>query len=290
MISTASPRRISGLSEIALPFRAILSDVWGVVHNGLGPFHDAVEALTNYRQSGGIVLLISNAPRPDWSVEEQLDAIGVDRACYDGLITSGDVARAKLSERPGTRLYHLGPDRDLLIYQGLNVELCDLDSAEIVSCIGLVDDESETAGDYDPLLAEMARRHLGMICANPDLVVERGDRLLPCAGALAARYQTLGGEVTIIGKPHPPIYEQALAAIGELAGEQISADQVLAVGDGAGTDITGANRAGITALFIASGIHAGEYEVGVAGEFDAVARLLRSHAAEASSFMSRLSW
>ncbi len=146
MTSAPLPRRLAGLSEIASSFPVALCDVWGVVHNGVAPLRPSIAALIAFRRQGGIVMLISNAPRPAWSVWEQLDRIGVDRACGDRMITSGDVTRSTLGERPGARIFHLGPERDLPIYQGLTVELCDLDSADLVSCTGPFDEQNENSG------------------------------------------------------------------------------------------------------------------------------------------------
>jgi HAD superfamily hydrolase (TIGR01459 family) len=291
MTSMPLPRRVAGLSELADAFPVVLCDVWGVVHDGLAPLQSGIDALIAYRRGGGIVMLISNAPRPAWSVWEQMDKIGVDRACADGLITSGDVTRATLGEHEGARIFHLGPERDFPIYQGLAIELCDLDSATLVSCTGLFDDQTETPEDYDAMFEEMARRHLPMICANPDIVVESGDRLVPCAGAMAARYAELGGAAVIIGKPHPPIYAEARKEIDALAGKTIAPEQVLAIGDGASTDMVGANRVGFETMFIASGIHAAEFGAGSDdGEAERVGAFLMRSGTRASYFMPRLSW
>jgi HAD superfamily hydrolase (TIGR01459 family) len=286
---SASPQRLAGLSDIASSFRAVLCDVWGVVHDGLMPIAPAVGALTAFRRSGGVVILITNAPRPRWSVIEQLQEIGVAMDCFDDVISSGDVARAVLGEHDGARIFHLGPARDHPIYDGLPITLSDLATADLVSCTGLFDDETETAEDYDPMLTEMAARTLSMICSNPDLVVERGNRLVPCAGALAARYRQLGGDAVVVGKPYAPIYQQALARIAALAGEPIEPGNVLAIGDGAATDVVGANQAGLPCLFVSSGINA----IGPKRESpngDGVAALLEQHGAEAAYHMARLSW
>ncbi len=127
MTNAAPPRRLAGLSEIASSFPAVLCDVWGVVHDGVAPLQSGIDALIAFRRQGGVAMLISNAPRPAWAVWEQMDRIGVDRACAAGLITSGDVTRAALSEKAGARVFHLGPDRDLPIYRDLAIELSDLD-------------------------------------------------------------------------------------------------------------------------------------------------------------------
>lgn len=291
MTNAAPPRPLAGLSEVAARFPAVLCDVWGVVHDGVAPLQPSVDALVAFRRRGGVAMLISNAPRPAWAVWEQLDRIGVDRACADGLITSGDVTRSVLSEKAGARIFHLGPDRDLPIYQDLAVELCDLDSATLVSCTGPFDEQTETPEDYDDMFAEMARRKLTMICANPDIVVENGDRLVPCAGAMAARYETFGGDTAIIGKPHKPIYDEALREIDRLAGRPVARSEILAIGDGAGTDMLGANRAELATLFIASGIHAADFGGGcdeAAGE--RIGAFLARTGTRADMFMPRLAW
>lgn len=286
-IAATAPKAIFGLHQIAPAYRAVLCDIWGVVHNGEVAFTPAVEALSRFRSSGGVAVLITNAPRPAFLVRQQLDRIGVDRDGYDAVVTSGDVTASLLAAHAGRRVHHLGPDRDLPLYQGLAIRLCDLDSSEIVSCTGLVDDERETPEDYDGTLRDMIARDLPMVCANPDLVVERGDRLIHCAGALAERYRRLGGRVTIVGKPYPPIYDSAMERIAAAAGARLPAAAVLAIGDGVSTDMLGANQAGMDALFVTSGIHAREYEPGDPAD---VAAFLERCGAFAKATLPRLSW
>lgn len=285
-VAIAPPRAISGLSEIADRYRVLLCDVWGVLHNGLAPFPDAVSALRSFRAAGGIVVLITNAPRPTWSVVEQLDGIGVDRAAYDGIITSGDVAAQLLTGRGRSRVHHLGPDRDLSLYQGLGVDLCDIESADVVSCTGLVDDDVEVVADYEERLSAMAARRLPMLCSNPDIVVDRGGKLVLCAGALAVRYREIGGEVTLIGKPYPAIYAAAMDRIAAVAGAVVPHSAVLAIGDGAATDIRGANQAGLDSLFIAAGIHAAEFPAADSAR----PSFFLQHEAHPVAIMSRLAW
>lgn len=284
------PRELVGLGEIASGYRVLLCDVWGVLHNGIAAHPAAVDALMRFRNGGGTVLLISNAPRPGEAVDDQLIRFGVDLRCRNGIITSGDAAKAFLAERPGAKVYHLGPDWDHFIYKGLDLELTGLDDAELVSCVGLVDDANETVADYEDRLQTMADLSLPMLCANPDLVVERGDQLVPCAGALAARYQELGGEAVIVGKPHRPIYERALAEIQRLAGSDIEKRDILAIGDGVGTDMVGATGFGLDAFFIASGIHAGDTSDHPASAAQAVGELLGASGARAIGFVPMLSW
>jgi HAD superfamily hydrolase (TIGR01459 family) len=248
------PRPVAELTDIAAGFPALLCDIWGVIHNGVAPFTPAVAALSAHREAGGVVVLITNAPRPSGSVAEQLDEIGIDRGAYDDIVSSGDVAREVLTGHRGKRIFHLGPNRDLSLYEDLPIELAPLSEAELVSCTGLFDDEAETASDYDDMFATMLGRGLEMLCANPDLAVERGDRIIPCAGALASRFRALGGTADVVGKPLAPIYDLALPLIGKQAGATIEPRQILAIGDGAATDIVGAQRAGLASLFIASGM------------------------------------
>jgi HAD superfamily hydrolase (TIGR01459 family) len=248
---TAAPELLTGLSAIAADYDAVLCDVWGVLHNGIRAHVAACDALRTFRESRGRVILLSNAPRPASDIENQFPKFGVPFDCYDTIVTSGGAARADLARRAAQHrlaLFHLGPERDRNLYAGLDVTLGDLAAAEIVLCTGPFNDEAETPDDYRAMLAEMNSRDLTMLCANPDLVVQRGGRLVYCAGSLARAYQALGGDVVYYGKPHLPIYDVARAVSG-------GARRMLMIGDGLVTDVKGANAAGIDALFIADGVH-----------------------------------
>ena len=254
---------IDGLRGLAPRYDLILCDVWGVLHDGITAFAPAADALTRFRaQADGRaprVVLVSNAPRPGDTVAAQLDGFGVPRSAYDAIVTSGDISRGLIAARPGALVHHLGPARDLPLFAGLDATLTGPEDALHVVCTGLVDDETETVADYAGLLATLRARAVPMICANPDLVVERGERLIPCAGALAAAYEHLGGEVFYAGKPHAPVYAAAMdlaAGLGD--GAPPALDRVLAVGDAIRTDVTGADRFGVASLLVARGIHAGE--------------------------------
>lgn len=249
---------IAGLGDVAFEYDAVIADIWGIIHNGIEPFETACEALRRYRMEHGPVVLVSNAPRPSPSVVEQLDNLGVTSEIYDAIVTSGDVTSFVLEERQFANVYHLGPERDLPLLEMLNVRLCEIDEAEAVLCTGLVDDTTETPEDYGDLFMEFEDNDLVMICANPDLVVERGDKLIYCAGALAQAYEGLGGEVIYAGKPYAQIYDMALATIEEHAGREILKSKILAIGDGLRTDIRGALNAEIPCLFVAGGIHGQE--------------------------------
>jgi HAD superfamily hydrolase (TIGR01459 family) len=246
---------LSSIEGLAAGREVWLTDVWGVIHNGVEPFATACEACTRFRLAGGTVLLLSNAPRPAASVAAQLDRIGVPRFAWDAILTSGDAARTLVGKYAGRPVFALGPERDLSLYDDLGVTLSDAVTAEAVSCTGLFDDEIETPADYVELLADFAARKLPMICANPDLTVERGDKIVYCAGALAAEYEVLGGSVAYAGKPYLPIYDMAFDLVEALKGKAVARDRILAIGDGIRTDIKGAAAAGIDSVFVASGVH-----------------------------------
>lgn len=245
----------SGIAPLAANSVAWLVDIWGVMHNGVAPFVSAGDACARFRAGGGLVVLLSNAPRPASAVADQLGRIGVSPQAWDVIISSGDATRALLVQDAGVPTFHLGPDRDLPIYDGLDIALVDEHDARRVVCTGLFDDETETPADYLPLLTRLLAHRCPMVCANPDLTVERGGKLVYCAGAIAAAYEGLGGSVTYAGKPYLPIYDMACALIAERLGTPLDKARVLAIGDGIRTDILGAARAGIPSVYIASGVH-----------------------------------
>ncbi|MBV9459057.1 MAG: TIGR01459 family HAD-type hydrolase [Bradyrhizobium sp.] len=253
-------RFVERLSDLVGGVEVILSDIWGVVHNGLESFPEACEALHTYRKKGGTVILITNAPRPADSVQRQLQKLGVADDTYDAIVSSGDLTRHYVADHPGRKVFWLGPERDSSIYRGLDLKLSPLAQADYIVCTGLLDDETESAEDYRPMMREALARELTLICANPDIVVERGDRLIYCAGAIAELYRELGGEVIFYGKPHRPIYERAIQLAAEHGGHEIKLDRVLAIGDSVRTDLAGAHGFGIDCLFVTRGIHSEEFE------------------------------
>jgi len=259
------PRLISGLSEIADGHDALICDVWGVVHDGQRHHPAAAEALYRFKERHGPVVLLTNAPRVPAEVAAQCASYGLPPDCYDAIVSSGGAAREELARRSaaGTlALYYIGPDRDLPMIQGLDLRRASVAEAEVALAIGLRDDMRETPADYQAELAQMQARGLVMLCANPDLVVHRGEKLVYCAGALAADYQKMGGAVVYYGKPHRPVYESALAAAAQAAkaAGRPSPSRPLAVGDGLLTDIKGANGAGLPVLFVADGVHGEEVD------------------------------
>jgi HAD superfamily hydrolase (TIGR01459 family) len=248
------------LSDLVDGVEVILSDIWGVVHNGLESFPEACEALHTYRQRGGTVILITNAPRPADSVQRQLRKLGVADETYDAIVSSGDLTRSFVAAHPGKKIFWIGPERDSSIHRGLDAVMAPLEQADYIICTGLFDDETESAEDYRAMMLLAHEHKLPLICANPDIVVERGDRLIYCAGAIAELYRELGGEAIFYGKPHRPIYERAMALAAERRGRPTSLDRVLAIGDSVRTDLTGALGFGIDCLFLTRGIHSEEFE------------------------------
>jgi HAD superfamily hydrolase (TIGR01459 family) len=248
---------------LAPHYDAVLSDVWGVVHNGVAATPPACEALTRFREQGKTVVLISNAPRPGAQVRHFLDHLKVPETAYDAIVTSGDVTRDVVAKRAGQKFYLIGPERDHSIFTGLDAPFTTPEDAAYVVCTGLFNDEVETPDDYRDQLKQLRARNLFMLCANPDVVVERGDKLIYCAGALADAYAALGGEVYYAGKPHRPLYDVALAETAAarkaraLAGD-VALNRMLAIGDSVRTDLKGANDLGVDCLFVTAGIHAEE--------------------------------
>jgi HAD superfamily hydrolase (TIGR01459 family) len=254
-------RQIAGLNEISDGYDVILCDIWGVLHNGVASFTQASAALVSFRRRGGAVILISNAPRPSPPIARQVLKLGVSPDAFDAVVTSGDVTIGLMEQQASDRVLHIGPERDLILLDavadasGARPKLVSLEDAQYALCTGLRNDEAETLDDYEPELRAMAIRDMAMICANPDIVIHRGDTLIHCAGALARRYEELGGSVVYAGKPYAPIYDRALALAERIRGAPIEKPRVLAIGDGMRTDIAGAARAGLDVLFVTAGIH-----------------------------------
>ncbi len=281
-----APPIIARFSEIAGQYDGLICDVWGVVHNGVEGNASSIDALRRFRESYGPVVLLSNAPRPPIGVETQFDRLGIPRDFYDAVVTSGGAARADLEARtkgrPTLKIFYLGPNRDSPLLEGLNVALVALEEAEIVLCTGPFKDETEKPEDYRGMLMAFKARRLPFLCANPDIVVQRGDKLIYCAGALARFYEELGGEAVYYGKPHAPVFEMALAALQ--AKKRVT--NPLVVGDGLETDIAGANRMGLASLFVAGGIHGAELRENPG----ALAQLFRRLGVHAAAAMAELRW
>ncbi|TMV91065.1 TIGR01459 family HAD-type hydrolase [Thioclava sp. BHET1] len=252
---------IQSLSEISEPYDALFCDLWGCLHNGVEPFPEAVVALQDFRARGGKVVLLTNAPRPAKFVQASLDRMGCPRDAYDLIVSSGDAAQdAMLAGAVGRKVWHLGPEKDDGFFTEIpdewqgqpGVERVDFDDAEGIICTGPFDEQTEAPDDYRAKFLLAKTRGLPMLCANPDIVVDLGDRRIYCAGALAAFYEEMGGEALYFGKPHPPIYDMARRKLAAIGGA--SDGRILAVGDGINTDVAGAAGEGIDCLFVTGGL------------------------------------
>jgi len=289
-------RLIQDFGDIATDYDALLCDVWGVIHNGQRPHAAACAALARFRRQRGPVILVSNSPRPVEGIPPQLARIGVPEEAWDAVVTSGDATRTMVRDGAyGRRCFHLGPQRDHLLFDTMPVVRSGdpRAAADFIICTGPRDDETETAEEYRALFRQLVQRGLPMICANPDLVVERGDKLITCAGSLARLYDDLGGRVDYAGKPHPPIYalaRHALATHGVTLAED-AWTRVLFIGDGLPTDIPGAQAQGIDALFITGGIHAGDFGADAGRpDLERVHAVLAREGLSPRYAMARLSW
>lgn len=255
---------ISGLSDLAARYDVILCDVWGVIRDGRRLLPGAFLALEAFRKRGGRVALVSNAPRPSADLSRQLARLGARDGPWDAIVTSGDAIRHALAARAPGPAFHIGPPGyDDSLFEGLGLDFAGPDQAAFAVCTGLVDDARETPEDYRDLLERLRARDLDFVCANPDIVVQHGDGLIWCAGALARDYEALGGRAVVAGKPHRPVYDLAFERLGIAAPDM---RRVLAIGDGPETDIKGAQVLGADALFIAAGILGDRFNGGLDAE------------------------
>lgn len=255
-------RQIAGLRELAADYDGFVLDLWGVVHDGVKPYPGVLDCLRTLLDAGKRVALLSNAPRRAYDVVNRITAIGVPQGLYHAVMSSGEEAWQYLKDRSdpfyarlGSKCLHICSDRDLEIRVGLDLDYVEgAGTAEFILNTGPAGWD-DTIEDYAPALAEARERGLKMVCANPDLMVNHGEKLALCAGALAVHYEEIGGQVRWHGKPYPSVYASTLQLLG-IADTR----RVLAVGDSLRTDIAGANGAGIDSLLIAGqGIHVDEF-------------------------------
>jgi HAD superfamily hydrolase (TIGR01459 family) len=277
-------------STIAARYDVVLCDVWGVVHNSLVASPEAHDALSRFRAQGGAVTLITNAPRPGAVVKRQLDQLQVPETAYDAIVASGDVTRGVIAARPGQAIFWLGPERDRPLFEGLDARFADVEGADYVVCTGLWNDDTDKPDDYRELFGKARARNLFMVCANPDLVVERGTQLIYCAGALADLYQSMGGEVLYAGKPYAPIYEEALTRAAAARGKAAPRKRVIAIGDSIRTDMKGAVQFGIDCLFVTAGIHAEEFGDRDAPDARLLAEMFAREGVQPTAVTRKLVW
>lgn len=284
------PEILTGAGPLLSQYDVVFCDIWGVVHNGRTAYEAGCAALAQFRQQGGTVILVSNAPRTAIAVAGILEEKGVREDCWDAIVPSGDLALARAAALGLANVHHIGPDRDLDIFDGSDLARVPMAEAEAILCTGLIDDRRERAEDYRPRLETARGLGLPFICANPDLVVDVGGDLLLCAGSIAAIYETMGGEVYWAGKPFAVAYEAAAAYAARLRGAPVTRERILAIGDAVRTDIAGASTYGIDALFIGQGIH--RDEIMPAGAFDAAAltKLFAGDVPQPVAAMMGLAW
>ncbi len=253
---------IASLSEISDRYDALFVDLWGCVHDGLHAYESANEALIAYRKAGGKVVLVTNSPKPRTGVEKQLLHFGVSKDAWDSIATSGDSARAAMFQGAvGEKVYFIGEPRDTPFFEPLSIlesplaiERVPLSDAEGIVCTGPFDPKAEPSEMRSAFLFAK-QKGLKLLCANPDIVVDRGHEREWCAGALAQLYTEMGGQSLYFGKPYPPIYDLALRHLAVLD-SNIGKERILALGDGIQTDIKGATSEDIDSLFITGGLAA----------------------------------
>ncbi len=284
-----APKFINGLSEIADDYDALLCDAWGVIHNGVQVFDGVDEALTNFKANHGPVLILTNAPRLNDVIPPQLDRLGLSRSAYDGVVTSGDATRASIEAFAGQAAFRIGPQKDDTLFDALGLDFVALEQASFILCTGLFNDLTETPEDYREMLTQALVKDLPMICANPDIVVQLGDRMIYCGGAIAQLYEEMGGKVILSGKPHTPIYDLARSQLNSLMGSEPK--RIFAIGDGLQTDILGANNHDIDVAFVAGGIFSQEAR-DASGKFDMeiLSNLLKDHNVFAHAALEDLIW
>ncbi|MEC7552312.1 MAG: TIGR01459 family HAD-type hydrolase [Pseudomonadota bacterium] len=282
------PKKIESLQAVASNYDALLCDVWGVIHNGYNLFPGVAEALQGWRDNVGPVLLLTNAPRPAEAVQRRLDRMDCPREAYDGILSSGDAAREILSQRgaEGQVCYFVGATKDVDVLNGIDIEFAPAEEADFILLTGMSNDMEETLEDYADEIALWLKLDLQLICANPDRIVQIGEQVIYCAGALAEIYENKGGDVIWLGKPHLPIYDTGFNRLQKLT--NMETPRILAIGDGFKTDIPGANSANLDVLFITGGLS--ETLTQETKTPEDIAAILRDYDSYAHYFMKHLSW
>jgi HAD superfamily hydrolase (TIGR01459 family) len=288
--TTETPGLVSGLSALAGRYSTLFCDIWGVVHNGVAAHEEAVEALERFRAGGGRVVLVTNAPRPAAPIVAMLGRLGVRRSAWDAVVSSGDTTRVMVARYGGRVIHHVGPPTaDDALYEGLDITRGPAEAAEAVVVTDL-DEDDDTPSMYEERMALWLERGLPLICANPDKVVQVGERLYYCGGALADLYAERGGTVLMAGKPYAPIYEEALRLAEAAAGRRLERAEILAVGDSVRTDAAGAAGFGLDLLFVTGSIHAGELDAFGDPDAGAIRALVEPSGARMVGFLPRLVW
>ena len=290
-MNSNDPQKLKGISEISDKFDVYFIDLWGVIHNGVQCYPEALKVLEKLKEQNKKIVLISNAPRPAAVVKVFLETIGLKSSCYDFLVTSGDITREYISLNSSKKnFYHLGPTRDIDLFKDLNVTLTSKEECEEIICTGLVSDEEEKLQDYKTLLDFFLNKKIPLICANPDEVVARGEKIVFCAGALANQYKQEGGMVRYFGKPYSEIYSFALKKIRAHKDFKDKKEiNTLVIGDNIKTDIKGANLSNLDSVLILNGIYKDFFRDGTVN-FDQLKDSVNLKDVKINYFQEELAW
>jgi len=290
-MNSQDPQKLKGISEISDKFDVYFIDLWGVIHNGVQCYPEALKVLEKLKEQNKKIVLISNAPRPAAVVKVFLETIGLKSSCYDFLVTSGDITREYISLNSSKKnFYHLGPTRDIDLFKDLNVSLTSKEECEEIICTGLVSDEEEKLQDYKTLLDFFLNKKIPLICANPDEVVARGEKIVFCAGALANQYKQEGGVVRYFGKPYSEIYSFALKKIRAHKDFKDKKEiNTLVIGDNIKTDIKGANLSNLDSVLILNGIYKDFFRDGTVN-FDQLKDSVNLKDVKINYFQEELAW
>jgi HAD superfamily hydrolase (TIGR01459 family) len=286
-----TPTILTSAQALLARYDVLLCDIWGVVHDGRIVYPSANDCLPRFRAAGGVVVLVSNAPMTGDAIAHLLDDKGVRRDAWDAIVGSGDIAISQIQEQGYRKIYGIGPrPRDNSFFDAVHNLVDTLDSADAIACTGLLHERTETAENYRSLLEKALKRKLPFVCVNPDLAVHVGADLLPCAGAIAALYETMGGLVFWCGKPHPSAYATGIRTAEKIRGRAVDKSRVIGIGDAVRTDLKSASTAGVDALFIAQGLHRDEVVINGAVDSIRLAKLLARNNATPTATMLGLTW
>ena len=290
-MNSNDPQKLKGISEISDKFDVYFIDLWGVIHNGVQCYPEALKVLEKLKEQNKKIVLISNAPRPAAVVKVFLETIGLKSSGYDFLVTSGDITREYISLNSSKKnFYHLGPTRDIDLFKDLNVALTSKEECDEIICTGLVSDEEEKLQDYKILLDFFLNKKIPLICANPDEVVARGEKIVFCAGALANQYKQEGGMVRYFGKPYSEIYSFALKKIRAHKDFKDKKEiNTLVIGDNIKTDIKGANLSNLDSVLILNGIYKDFFRDGTVN-FDQLKDSVNLKDVKINYFQEELAW
>jgi HAD superfamily hydrolase (TIGR01459 family) len=290
-MNSHDPQKLKGISEISDKFDVYFIDLWGVIHNGVQCYPEALKVLEKLKEQNKKIVLISNAPRPSAVVKVFLETIGLESSCYDFLVTSGDITREYISLNSSKKnFYHLGPTRDIDLFKDLNVALTSKEECDEIICTGLVSDEEEKLQDYKILLDFFLNKKIPLICANPDEVVARGEKIVFCAGALANQYKQEGGMVRYFGKPYSDIYSFALKKVRAHKDFKDKKEiNTLVIGDNIKTDIKGANLFNLDSVLILNGIYKDFFRDGTVN-FDQLKDSVNLKDVKINYFQEELAW